>query len=93
MVESYLIESWENVIGELYLSNGCSSRIRNTYAKTSNALFTQRCVEHSILPVFFLMKKKIYLGELMCNFLPSNRIHLQIHCATKDSSESDILAE
>lgn len=38
LIGTYLIESRKNIIGKLYFSNCCSSSIRNTNTKPSNAL-------------------------------------------------------
>ena len=43
-----LIECWENIISELYLSNGSMTYNCQTNGKTSNTLFWKGCIENPV---------------------------------------------
>lgn len=46
---SYLVKSGKDVVGKLYLRNGCGTGNSYTDAKSHNALLTKRSVEDSVL--------------------------------------------
>ena len=49
-----LIERGENVISELYLTNGYLSHTCIPNSEADDSLFCQRSIEHSLLPKFLL---------------------------------------
>lgn len=47
-LRTYLVESGENIVGKLYLSNRCCTSHSYTDTKTHNALLTKGGVEDSV---------------------------------------------
>lgn len=88
-----LIESGEDVVSKLHLSDGCSTSGSHTNSKASNTLFRQRSVENTISSVLLVQTHSASKDTAKLNILTKNDslvVTLKCHIQSMSNSSPQV---